>query len=74
MISNLKENLQSAKNTIVNLENKNKNLENEICDLKQDHQHLESTKMKKQDANLAKVIYFFNCCFNRYFLCIFIVC
>ena len=51
----MKESLQSSKNTISNLESKNKNLENDILVLRQENQNLLSNKMRKQDMNNSKV-------------------
>jgi len=55
VITNLKDNLQGAKNTIISLETRNRQLENEISTLKEDNQKVISNKMKKHDANVNKV-------------------
>ena len=51
----MKESLQSSKNTISNLESKNKTLDNDILVLRQENQNLLSNKMRKQDMNNSKV-------------------
>lgn len=48
---------------MISLENKNKQLENEILTIKQENQNILSSKTKKHDINLNKVnisLFYFN--------------